>query len=56
MAGPDPAVHAVPQPPAFTARLHGKAGPNRVDARVKPGHDDFGEWWIGVAAATDPKG
>jgi hypothetical protein len=40
MDGLDPGIHGVPLPPAVTAHLNGYVTRNRVDARVKPGHDD----------------
>jgi hypothetical protein len=40
MAGLDPAIHGVKLPPASTRILHGQGTRNRVDARVKPGHDE----------------
>jgi hypothetical protein len=41
MAGLDPAIHAMPLPPASARNLHGQGKRNPVDARVKPGHDDL---------------
>jgi hypothetical protein len=46
MAGLDPAIHAVPSPPEAVAHFTGQVTRNRVDARVKPGHDDFGHKWM----------
>jgi hypothetical protein len=40
MAGLDPAIHGVKLPPAATRTRHGQGTWNRVDARVKPGHDE----------------
>jgi hypothetical protein len=40
MAGLDPAIHGVPSPPASTRIRHGQDTRNRVDAPVKPGHDE----------------
>jgi hypothetical protein len=39
MAGLDPAIPVAPWPPASTRNLHGQGTRNRVDARLKPGHD-----------------
>jgi hypothetical protein len=39
MAGLDPASHGQPWPSAMMTNLNGHVTRNRVDARVKPGHD-----------------
>jgi hypothetical protein len=38
----DPGIHGVPWPPAVLSNRNGHVTRNRVDARVKPGHDEWG--------------